>query len=200
MYKAVIFDSGGVLHDISDELVLKEFRGEFKINNEQFYELIGELFNQFETGLFTEDDFIGQVYQRFNKEISKNSYNLLRGNYEKNYHLYPDIQDLVKSLNQKDIKTAVISNTNEVHTQISRSKKAYQYFDLQVMSWEIKIRKPNPRIYTLTLEKLGVQGSESIFIDDLEENLIPAKNLGITTVLARNPRQVVEDVKELLNI
>lgn len=44
------------------------------------------------------------------------------------------------------------------------------------------MRKPNPKIYELALQRLGVQPEEAVFLDDLGANLKPAKAMGITTI------------------
>jgi putative hydrolase of the HAD superfamily len=62
------------------------------------------------------------------------------------------------------------------------------------------MRKPELKIYRLTLKKLKVKPEECIFIDDKEKNLKPAKKLGIKTVLAKNPKQVIRDVCKILRI
>jgi epoxide hydrolase-like predicted phosphatase len=53
-------------------------------------------------------------------------------------------------------------------------------------SAKIGLRKPNPKIYAYALKKLGTKPSECIFIDDKPENLVPAKKLGINTILYKN--------------
>ena len=48
------------------------------------------------------------------------------------------------------------------------------------------MRKPDPRIYKLCLERLGVQPQESIFLDNSSQNLKAAARLGIKTVKVHN--------------
>ena len=55
-------------------------------------------------------------------------------------------------------------------------------FDLVVESSLEGIRKPNPRIYELTCERLGVRPERAVFLDDLGINLKPARALGMHTI------------------
>ncbi len=51
-----------------------------------------------------------------------------------------------------------------------------------VESCRVKMRKPEPRIYEYTLQELGVQPHEAIFLDDIGQNLKAAADMGIRTV------------------
>lgn len=55
-------------------------------------------------------------------------------------------------------------------------------FDLVVESSKEGIRKPNPKIYELTCERLGIYPNEAVFLDDLGINLKPARKLGMQTI------------------
>ena len=56
-------------------------------------------------------------------------------------------------------------------------------FDEYVLSFEVGHMKPHPLIYIKALEKAGVKANESIFIDDIKENIEAAQNLGIGGIL-----------------
>jgi epoxide hydrolase-like predicted phosphatase len=64
----------------------------------------------------------------------------------------------------------------------------YQGYDLEkradalVFSDQVRLRKPEPEIFTLMLDRLGVDAASSVFIDDVAENLPPAEALGVTTI------------------
>ena len=60
-----------------------------------------------------------------------------------------------------------------------------ELFDAVVISGEEGVRKPDPAIYALAVERLGLPAEEIVFVDDLPGNLKPARALGMTTVLHR---------------
>lgn len=73
-------------------------------------------------------------------------------------------------------------------------------FDLVVESSIEGIRKPNPEIYTLTCERLGVVPHEAVFLDDLGINLKPAKALGMRTIKVLNEAQAINALGEITGI
>jgi HAD superfamily hydrolase (TIGR01509 family) len=62
------------------------------------------------------------------------------------------------------------------------------------------MRKPDPAIYELTVERLGegVQASDCIFIDDIDVNIEAAESLGMTGVHFRSTEQAIADIEAAL--
>ncbi len=75
-----------------------------------------------------------------------------------------------------------------------------QLFDLVVESSLEGIRKPNPRIYTLTCERLGVDPAQAVFLDDLGINLKPAKALGMQTIKVVSESQAIDDLAKVTGL
>ncbi len=100
-------------------------------------------------------------------------------------------------------KLAIISNDSSRWSKYIREKfEINQYFDVISISGDLKMAKPNPDIFKLTMEKLGCEASECVYVDDRRGNLNVARNLGMKTVLfgSRNTEydgDVVNDFKEL---
>jgi putative hydrolase of the HAD superfamily len=61
------------------------------------------------------------------------------------------------------------------------------HFDVIVESSRVGLRKPDPAIYRLVCDELGVEPEEAAFIDDLGVNLKPARALGMTTIKVGDP-------------
>lgn len=73
-------------------------------------------------------------------------------------------------------------------------------FDLVVESSIEGIRKPNPAIYTLTCERLGIDPAHAVFLDDLGINLKPAAKLGMRTIKVLNESQAIDDLARLTGL
>jgi epoxide hydrolase-like predicted phosphatase len=74
-------------------------------------------------------------------------------------------------------------------------------FDAWVISGEVGLRKPDPAIYELAAERLGLAPSACVFVDDLPGNLKPARALGMATVVHRGDAAVtLDEVSELLGV
>ncbi|MFA9378359.1 MAG: HAD-IA family hydrolase [Lachnotalea sp.] len=99
----------------------------------------------------------------------------------------------------KNNKLALISNDSSRWSKYLREKfDINKYFDVISVSGDLKIKKPDERIYQLTLEKLGCVASDCIYVDDRRYNLAAAKALGIDTILF-NSREVQYDGKSVIN-
>lgn len=69
-----------------------------------------------------------------------------------------------------------------------------QMFDTIVISSDIKIAKPDPRIFEHTLAQMGIAANESIFIDDNETNVYAARSVGITGVHFTSPAELEREL------
>jgi putative hydrolase of the HAD superfamily len=68
-------------------------------------------------------------------------------------------------------------------------------FDHVIESSKAGIRKPDPRIYEMACEALGVSAAASVYLDDLGINLKPARALGMTTIKVMTPEQALRDLE-----
>jgi len=197
MIKAVIFDYGGVVRPPLKGW-LNDIANAYGLPVEKIKEATKPLLELFGGGMITENQFWKQLSSVLNKPIPKNKKELLRKSYKEAFHLYAEIIILVKEIKKKGLKTAILSNTIKPHVEIAKSKKGYEDFDVVVLSCEVKLRKPEPEIYLIAVKKLKVKPTECIFIDNEEENLVPAKKLGMTVILAKNPKQVTKAVSKII--
>ena len=93
-------------------------------------------------------------------------------------------------------QTAILSNSFVGARE--REQAHYQFdqlCDFILYSHEVGIAKPDPRIYALLCERLGVQPAEVIFVDDHEEAVDPARALGIHGILFEDTTQVIAAIE-----
>ena len=91
--------------------------------------------------------------------------------------------------------------SNQIEDWLEEIIKKYQLdqiFDVIVTSYKEKIPKPDIEIFKITVERLGVQPETCVYIDDLEKNIPPAKELGMKTILFKNIEQMKKELQELL--
>lgn len=67
-------------------------------------------------------------------------------------------------------------------------------FDVVVESVLEGVRKPEPAIYRLTLQRLGVAAEETVMLDDIGANLKPARELGMTTIKVGDPEEALREL------
>jgi putative hydrolase of the HAD superfamily len=74
-----------------------------------------------------------------------------------------------------------------------------EIFELVVDSAFVGVRKPDPEIYELALQGLGLAGEACLFVDDLERNCVAARAAGMQTVRYRDAEQAIAEIRAALN-
>jgi epoxide hydrolase-like predicted phosphatase len=75
-----------------------------------------------------------------------------------------------------------------------------ELFDAWVISGEVGLRKPDPAIYVLAAERVGLPPEALVYVDDLPGNLKPARALGMATVVHRDAAETVPELEHLLGV
>ncbi|HEY69613.1 MAG TPA: HAD family phosphatase [Anaerolineae bacterium] len=96
-------------------------------------------------------------------------------------------------------KTGLISNAWNPLRSLMEEWKIADAFDHLTISAEIGIAKPDPRIYTHSLEALRVMPQQAIFVDDFKENIAAARQFGLHAVHFKDPEQAIAEVEGLLS-
>ena len=74
----------------------------------------------------------------------------------------------------------------------------FELFDEVIESSMVGVRKPEPRIYEITCERLGVRPDECVFLDDLGVNLKPARAMGMTTIKVVDPAAAIRELSDVV--
>jgi putative hydrolase of the HAD superfamily len=97
-------------------------------------------------------------------------------------------------LRKAGIKTAILSNMPaSVRDAVNRCDWLPE-FDCRTFSCDLRVTKPSPEIYQHCLTNLGVPPSETLFLDDRDENIRAAEALGINCILFTTPRQAAAEI------
>lgn len=76
----------------------------------------------------------------------------------------------------------------------------FRYFEGGIISAEVKLSKPDVRIYNYLLNKYSIEAEESLYIDDIEENVRAAESRGMTGLLTFGSTKISQAVEEKLGI
>jgi putative hydrolase of the HAD superfamily len=108
--------------------------------------------------------------------------------------------ELMRDLKGRGLRMALLTNNVREWEPAWRSMLPVdEIFEVVVDSGFVGMRKPEPEIYELTLERLGnVTATESLFIDDSDVNCEAAAKLGMTAVHYRDPEQAVTEIESAL--
>ena len=196
-HSALLIDFGGVLtSDIwSSFAAFCEQRGlDPEAAKQLFREDSGALaeLRRLETG---EAD-LGQFERRFAELLGTEPDGLVEGLFA---GLVPDepMVEAVRRVRTAGIPTALVSNSwvMDHYTDEIRA-----LFDTAVISAEVGLHKPQPEIFLLAAERLGVEPASCVFVDDLRENCAGAEALGMTALLHRDSGETIAKLEELFDL
>jgi epoxide hydrolase-like predicted phosphatase len=110
-----------------------------------------------------------------------------------------ELAQFIHSL-RSHVKVGIISNAwSDARRVLDRKFNLGSYADDIIYSAEVKLAKPDARIFQLALERLGVRAEEAVFVDDVLENVQAAQSLGMKGVQFKSTEQTIHDVKRYLN-
>lgn len=96
-------------------------------------------------------------------------------------------------------KTGLLSNAwDDLRQELETKYQILDAFDVVIISAEVGLVKPDPRIYRLAAERLGVAPAESVFIDDFPVNVEAARAAGLHAIRFQNTPQAIADLEALL--
>jgi putative hydrolase of the HAD superfamily len=198
-YAAALFDFGGVLTTSVWDSFAAFLRSEgldpdtiktlFRSDPEALRDLRG-----LETGALTEGEFEQKFGRRLGLEDPEGLIDSMFSG------MKPDeaMVSAVKQLRGAGVLTGLISNSWST-SHYDREMLA-ELFDTAVISAEVGLHKPQPEIYRLGAERLGVAPDECVFVDDLRENCEGAEAVGMTAVRHRSALETIGRLTELTGI
>jgi epoxide hydrolase-like predicted phosphatase len=205
-FDALIVDFGGVLTNPLQES-FEAFAASLDIELQDLVRVMLPLYTgasddtveRFEKGTLDEEDFSRELARRL-QDVTGRAIEAegLVGRIFDGTHLEPVMLDALVATRRAHLKTALLSNSWGM-TGYPRERFA-ELFDAVIISGEVGLRKPDPAIYDLALERLDVPGSRCVFVDDHPGHLEAAQKAGMTTVLHLSPAQTLGRLAELLGI
>lgn len=94
----------------------------------------------------------------------------------------PEVWDIAAAFRARGGRTAMLSNgVTEIVGRLRRERRLERWFDVVVASCEVGRCKPDPEIYRICLERLGLPADVTLFVDDRLENLQTARDIGLQT-------------------
>ncbi|MFF7328227.1 HAD-IA family hydrolase [[Kitasatospora] papulosa] len=82
------------------------------------------------------------------------------------WQLYPDTLDVLRRLREQDVRIAVVSNVGWNWRPVFDAHGLTPYIDANVFSYEVGVDKPDPRIFQLACDRLGVDPAEALMVGD----------------------------------
>ena len=205
-YKAVIWDFGGVITSSPFEAFNK-----FELDNNLPKDIIRTInsenpddnawakferndidINEFDTLFSKEADKKG--FQISGKQVVK----LLSGDIRK--PMVDFLLSLKESYKLGCITNNIQNSKDDKVNHLNQASQVMKIFDHIIESSKVGLRKPDPKIYYMSCDALGVRPEECIYLDDLGINLKPARKIGMTTIKVIDPNEAIDEVKKYLQL
>jgi putative hydrolase of the HAD superfamily len=207
MISAVIFDFGGVITSSPFEAFARYEQSYGlpkdiirRTNAENHFENAWAKFERAEIDLATFDALFAAESKALGAEVrGADVVKLLKG------EIRPEMVEALRRI-KAQFKTGCITNNLPANAIGSKGLGAADgrtlyvaevmvLFDHVIESAKIGLRKPDPRIYTMMTDKLGVDPNACVYLDDLGVNLKPARDLGMTTIKVTSGAQAIADLE-----
>lgn len=195
MIKTVIFDYDGVVKK-SQKLSL-DIVDLYKISVEEYEKFSPQLkpiIEKFDKGLVAEEKFWMKFSDAMGKVVPEKCGEKARKMYKDKFVFFPEVIGLIEKLKSEGFRLSILSNMFPYQAEVIKENNGHALFDDVFISCERGLKKPDLEFYELVIREMNVKPQECLFIDDKEDNLLPAEKLGMKTVLAKKPDKIVEDV------
>lgn len=196
MIKAVLFDFGGVLSEAGKRGSIRRIFGEV-YGLDLDVATIDDIVRKMWRGQISDEEFLAEINRRYphTPPVTPDEFRAAMDEFTRSELVYA----LAAELRAKGIKTGILSNIFGLGVKPLRAGGFYDGFDPVLLSCEVGYAKPEKAFYDLAVERLGVHPEEILFIDDQEICLEPARNMGMHTLLAQSPDQIVADTKRIIS-
>jgi len=197
--KALIFDFGGVLMRSEDPEPRERMARELGLSLSALEEIVfnSEAGQLAEVGSISSEARWRQVTLRLGLK-SPDAWLTFPRRFFSGEALDTQLIEHIRHLH-RTYRTALLSNASESLDEYVRGTLGLgEVFDAIVISALVGTKKPDPHIYQVTLDRLGVAPHEAVFVDDRRENVEGADALGIHSFLFTTPQALLDDLKAVL--
>ena len=198
--KSVIFDLGGVVVQWDPESFSRDC---LQNASEREAVLNGMLEHadwcRFDGGLLSKDALLQRFCGRTSVDRSRAEevFELVMHSLK----LIDATNELIYELKAAGVALYCISNMSREHYGFLRSKYTFfDCFDELVISSHVKMTKPDKEIYELAIQKFGIQPSESLFVDDREDNIVAAEASGLNVVHFKRSHECRKKIRDFVGM
>ena len=215
--KAVVFDAYGTLFDVNsaaekckDKIGAKwETFANFWRTTQLEYTWLRSLMKRHKNFWDITEDSLDKSMKVFN--IDKNMKNELLSLY-KTLSPYPEVKGVLEDLKKKNFKLAILSNgTLDLLNELVESNKLNNLFDDLFSIEEVKIYKPDPRVYEIPIKKYKIKSDEITFLSANTWDVSGGGNFGYNSIwvnrhnsvfdiLDFQPKNEISNLTQLLDI
>ena len=193
--KHIIFDLGNVLIKIHPNKAILTFSYKCNIPIEEIKTLFLSNFHKaFMKGLYNPEEFFDIIMTKYQCSLSQSEYidiwNEVIGKPK------DGIEELIMVLKSK-FTLSICSNIDPLHWKIVEQNIDFiHYFKYYFLSFQMKMIKPNLKVFSHILNSLSTAGEQCVFIDDIQSNVKAAGKYGFHGIVANNSKQIIKGLKK----
>ena len=198
--RAVIFDWGGVMEGLTDDAHTAAWERRLALAPGTLAEALwGETWRELAVGAISDEEYAQRVADQLGFP-SAETMTRFSDEFYSGDRFRPEVMAAARALRGR-YQVALLSNAWPGQAEHVREKfglDVHAEFDVYVNSAEVGLSKPDPAIYRLALDRLGVAPEQAIFLDDLLHNVDSARELGIHAVQFVDPETSLAELAALL--
>jgi epoxide hydrolase-like predicted phosphatase len=176
--KIILFDAAGVLFPLN-RVVGEDLAATFHLNEEQLALMWKELYPEYTLGKLTTEQFLDAFASLYHLPRERVTEEVFTAGFLRELKPMPGMEDVIATLKKAGHTLAMLSDTSEMFAHARRDLPFSQYFDHIFFSFELGIRKPDPRSFQAVIDYYKIHPEEVFFIDDSLTNVEAAKSLGM---------------------
>jgi putative hydrolase of the HAD superfamily len=180
--RGLIFDYGAVLWDMRWD-VTQTLEQEHGLGERVILETLysNETWRQLEIGVGDREAWLREAHTALETKAGR-TLPPLHAHWRAQQRLIATNIELIERL-RPPYRTAVLSNADStLVTRLRDEHRIHHLFDDIVCSADVGVAKPEPKIYALAAQRLGLPSDECVFIDDLERNVEAAREAGMQAI------------------
>lgn len=197
--QAVIWDVGGVLLRTDDRQPRTALGARFGLTYDEIDRAVfgSPSAHSATLGLISDHDHWQQVFN--NLGVAADAQQQFVRDFWAGDRLDEVLVSFIRGL-RPHFRTGLLSNAwSDGRKNVEKNYRFLDIFDVAVFSAEVKLAKPDPKIYELALAKLAVNAEEAVFVDDVSDNIEAARAVGMHGIQFKTVNQVLSELKALLN-
>jgi epoxide hydrolase-like predicted phosphatase len=201
MLKAVIFDVGGVLIRTESRAGREKWAARFGLDSWEFENFVfrSESGRQSELGQKTVQAhwrWLGDYFRLTEAELSEMRQEFFAGD-----RLNKPLVAYIEQLRRAGYRTGLLSNFGDNARHLWTEVYPFiRHFDGVIVSAEVGVMKPAPKIYLLAAESVGVKPEEAVFVDDFIENVEGARRVEMQAIHFSQPELAQRQLAEITGV
>ena len=198
MIKGVIFDWGGVLIKQPTPEMWTHCANQLGITTDQYYETYKKWKHQLQRGDITTAQYWEKLKEDWGCPIPEDQ--LYTEGLLHAWQPFEKMFELVKNLKKNGYVTGFLSNCEKMCEPLFFEKHMDELFDVIVFSSSEGTRKPEKKIYEITLDRMkkhNIPAEQCVFIDNKPKNIVACEEVGMKGIVFTSPEQTIAALKEM---